>query len=195
MVDSATERRERAFGVPPPCLARARRLPGTMVVVYDTDGKARLMVADGPLSSWDAARHRRSRRLLVVASMVAAVGLSGVACGSGSSHGSAVPAIAVESPVATALSWFAAVNARDKPLALAHFAPADRGMMEWSSWGPPFRHLQCAQRSGSATSALVTCTVDKIDDPDVGMSNTTFWAVSLQRQPPGPWLINNYGQG
>lgn len=46
-----------------------------------------------------------------------------------------LPTIAIQSPVATTRSWFAAINAHDKPLALAHFVPADRDMMNWSSWG------------------------------------------------------------
>jgi hypothetical protein len=90
--------------------------------------------------------------------MAAAMTLLGLGCGSTSSHGGALPTIAVHSPVATALSWFAALNAHNKSLALAHFAPADREQMEWSSWVPPFKHLKCSQRSGSATSADVTCT-------------------------------------
>lgn len=115
-------------------------------------------------------------------------------CAPTSLHGG-LPSIAVQSPVATTLSWFAAVNANNKPLALAHFAAADRDQMEWSSWAPRFKHLRCSQESGSATSADVTCTFDEINDPDAGMSNTTFWDVYLQRVPPGPWLINGYGQG
>jgi hypothetical protein len=46
-----------------------------------------------------------------------------------------LPTIPVQSPAATAQSWFAAINARRQSLALAHFAPAEYQMMEWSSWG------------------------------------------------------------
>jgi hypothetical protein len=80
-------------------------------------------------------------------------------------------------------------------LALAHFVPADRKMMQWSSWGPPFTHLRCSLRGGGATTAVVYCTFDEINDPDMGMSNTSFWNVYLQRESSGRWLITNYGQG
>jgi hypothetical protein len=72
-------------------------------------------------------------------------------------------------------------------------------MMEWSSWGPHFKNVKCTQLSGlapqTATSAVVRCTYNTINDPDAGMSNEDFWDVYLQRNTSGPWLINNYGQG
>ena len=145
-------------------------------------------------------KSRTSPTSAVVGTLICAGALLGLAA-CGASGGARfvsdppVPTIAIQSPVATTLSWFAAVNAHDKPLALAHYVAADRHMMEWSSWGPPFKHLRCSQRSGSATSAVVTCTFDEINDPTGGMSNTSFWDVYLQREPPGPWLINGYGQG
>jgi hypothetical protein len=104
----------------------------------------------------------------------------------------------VQSPVATAESWFAAINARKQSLALAHFAPGEYQMMEWSSWGPHFRNVHCSLLPAvpqTATSAVVRCTYDPINDPEAGMSNENFWDVYLQRTPPGHWLINNYGQG
>jgi hypothetical protein len=103
------------------------------------------------------------------------------------------PKITIQSPVATTLSWFAALNQHDKPLALAHFVVADRDMMEWSFWGPPFKDLHCSLTSATATRADVYCTFDDINSG--AMSNVDFWSVSLQRSSPGPWLINNYGQG
>lgn len=81
------------------------------------------------------------------------------------------------------------------PLALAHFVPADRGMMQWKSWGPPFMDLHCSLRVAGATTAMVHCAFDEINDPDMGMSNTSFWDVHLQRDASGRWLIDNYGQG
>jgi hypothetical protein len=106
-----------------------------------------------------------------------------------------LPTIAVRSPVATTLSWFSAVNDQNKPLALAHFVPADRQMMEWSSLGPPFVRTRCSLHSASTRNAVVYCTFDDINDPGTGMSNVSFWNVYLQREPSGRWLINNYGQG
>jgi hypothetical protein len=81
------------------------------------------------------------------------------------------------------------------PLALAHFVPADREMMEWSSWGPPFTHLHCRLQSEVAASAVVGCNFAEINDPDTGMSNVSGWNVYLQQDSSGRWLINNYGQG
>lgn len=120
-------------------------------------------------------------------------------CGSLTWRTKNLPTIPVQSPVATAESWFAAINARKQSLALAHFAPAQYQMMEWSSWGPHFKNVKCTQLSGvfpqTATSSVVRCTYDTINDPEAGMSKENFWDVYLQRAPPGPWLINNYGQG
>ena len=137
------------------------------------------------------------RRARVALLLVLAILLAG--CGSLSWSTKHLPTIPVQSPVATAQSWFAAINARKQSLALAHFAPADYQMMEWSSWGPHFKNVQCSLLSGvalpTATSAVVRCTYDTINDPDAGMSNENFWDVYLQRDPPDPWLIDNYGQG
>lgn len=106
-----------------------------------------------------------------------------------------LPTIAIQSPVATTLSWFSAVNDQNLPLALAHFAPGARGQMQWSSWGPPFTHLHCSLESKATTNAQVYCTFADINDPDTGMSNVSNWAVYLQRESSGRWLINSYGQG
>jgi hypothetical protein len=137
---------------------------------------------------------RRSRRRWIVA-LIAIVGGSSIAVAVVASQRGPLPKIAVQRPVATTLSWFSAVNAQNKGLALAHFVPADREMMEWSSWGPPFTHLRCSLQSGSASAAVVSCTFADINDPDAGMSNVSSWSVYLQRESSGRWLINNYGQG
>lgn len=106
-----------------------------------------------------------------------------------------LPTIPIQSPVATTLSWLAAVNDPNMPLALAHFVPADRKMMEWSSSAPSFRHLRCSLQARGATTAEVHCAFDEINDPDTGMSNTSFWDIYLRREASGRWLIDNYGQG
>ena len=49
------------------------------------------------------------------------------------------PPIAIQSPVATTVSWFRAVNDHNMPLAQEHFVSANRDMMNWSSWGPRLR--------------------------------------------------------
>jgi hypothetical protein len=134
------------------------------------------------------------RRLWVIALVVVVVAGGSIAWAVSSSKGGPLPTISVQPPVATTLSWFSAVNSQDMPLALAHFVPADRGMMEWSQWGPPFNNLHCSLSSEVAKDAHVLCTFDKINDPETGMSNTSFWSVYLQQEPSGRWLINSYGQ-
>ena len=139
--------------------------------------------------------HRVIVRWAAIASLVsAALGLT--ACSSGpASYSGPLPQIQVQSPVETTVAWFKAVDDQNAPLALAHFAAAERDQMEWSQWGPPFRDLHCKLQSGTAASAVVYCSFAMINDPDTGMSNTSFWTVDLQHEPSGQWLINSYGQG
>lgn len=128
----------------------------------------------------------------MLASIGALVGVSFGLAGCGSAP---PPPIAIQSPVATTLSWFDALNAHNMAVAQEHFVRADRDMMDWSSWGPPFTDLHCHLQSGSVKSAIVYCSFSPITDADTGMSGDAFWDVYLQREPSGRWLINNYGQG
>lgn len=96
------------------------------------------------------------------------------------------------------LSWFAAINQKDKAAAIAHFEPAAAGMMNWgdgdtSTW-PTFSALHCAQVDRSGVMASVYCTFSESQAPSVGNPDS-FWTVYLERQPDGRWLITNYGQG
>jgi hypothetical protein len=102
--------------------------------------------------------------------------------------------IAVQSPVDTAYAWFAAINEHNLPLALAHFAPADTGAMEWTDFDSfSFSDVSCSLVSQTSTTADVGCRFTEhapsYENIDAG------WGISLERQPPGPWLINNYGTG
>ncbi len=128
----------------------------------------------------------------VLAFLAALVGVGVVLSGCGSAP---PPPVAIQSPVATTLSWFNAVNSHDMATAQAHFAPGSHDQMDWSSWGPPFTDLRCHLQSGNDKSATVYCTFSPITDADTGMSGDAFWDVYLQREPSGRWLINNYGQG
>jgi hypothetical protein len=101
-------------------------------------------------------------------------------------------------PLQATLSWFAAVNAKDRAAAVAHFVPADAGMMNWgngdtSTWST-FTRLRCKPLSQDAASAAVYCSFDESQSPSEGNPDS-FWTVSLARQPDGRWLIDNYGQG
>jgi hypothetical protein len=105
------------------------------------------------------------------------------------------PTIAVQSPVSTTEAWFAAVNAHNMPLAQAHFAPAARDQMAWSSWGQPFTDLHCSLTKKRPSWAAVICTFATQNDPSSGMSNVDFFTVELIHESSGRWLITNYGQG
>lgn len=102
------------------------------------------------------------------------------------------------SPEQATLSWFFAVNHKDKAAAVAHFQPAAAGQMNWgngdtSTW-PTFSALHCRQLSRSGTTATTYCRFKESQAPAAGNPDS-FWTVSLHRQPDGRWLITNYGQG
>ena len=103
-----------------------------------------------------------------------------------------------QSPEQATLSWFYAINHKDKAAAVAHFEPAAADQMDWgdgdtSTW-PTFSALHCKPTSQSATTALVYCTFSESQAPAVGNPDN-FWTIELHRQPDGRWLISNYGQG
>ena len=141
------------------------------------------------------ALRRTSARARIGVLIIAIVAGTGISWAVLSSRSGPTPKIALQSPVDTALSWFSAINSHNTQLALEHFVPAERGMMKWSSWGPPFTHLDCSLTSETASHADVYCTFATINDPAVGTGNESFWSVSLRRDHVGPWLIDNYGQG
>jgi hypothetical protein len=143
----------------------------------------------------DVTPRSRSRRFRIVAIAVIVVGVALATLSIRSLEDGQSQGVAIQSPVATTLSWFASINAHDKPLAIAHFVPADRDMMEWTYWGMPFTGLHCSLMHRSTLRASVYCKFNVINDPNMGMGNVSFWSVSLQREPSGRWLINNYGQG
>jgi hypothetical protein len=140
-------------------------------------------------------RFSRSLRFRIVVLVVVVASVVVATLAIRSHEKGSTPKIAVQSPVNSTLSWFAAINAHDKPLALAHFVPANRDMMEWSYWGVPFKGLHCSLMNRSTSRASVYCKFNNINDANMGMSNVSFWTVALQREPSGRWLINNYGQG
>jgi hypothetical protein len=138
------------------------------------------------------------------------VGASATACSSspGSaapSHGSHSPAHAVtsaaafyQSPVQAAVSWFYALNHKDRAAAVSHFTPAAAYMMTdgyggISAW-PTFSALHCKQIGAYGTTATVLCTFKEVH-VEPGTQADNFWTVDMQQQPDGRWLITNYGQG
>ena len=163
-------------------------------------------------------RHPARGTLAVVAAVFAACTVC--SCATAASHGPAlsappapalststvttpgtaapVPESSFATPLEATLSWFAAVNAKDRAAAVAHFVPADASMTDWgngdtSTW-PAFTRLRCKPLSSGAASATVYCSFDELQSPSAGNPDT-FWSVWLARQTDGRWLIDNYGQG
>jgi hypothetical protein len=143
----------------------------------------------------DKTKRRLPRAVVVVVLLVMLTAVGGGTWFVHHLQGDPHPPIAVQSPVRSTEAWFAAVNAKNMPLAQAHFAPADRALMDWSSWGQPFIDLHCSMTTHSENSAWVYCTFADQNDPSTGMSNVNFWTVELVRDKSGHWLITNYGQG
>jgi hypothetical protein len=124
--------------------------------------------------------------------LMMAISLMLAGCGNAAAP---LPRIAVKSPVDTALSWFKAVNENNMPLALAHFAPADRSQMEWSDVGSfSFDDLRCHVMVQATRTSQVECAF-KVHNPPIDLLDDTFWDISMQRKPFGPWLITGYGTG
>lgn len=146
----------------------------------------------------------RQRDSITAAAIVIAI----AGCGSSpsakaSSQGShqpgraSVAAASFQSPQQATLSWFFAVNHKDRADAIAHFTPAAANQMDWgngdtSTW-PTFSALHCKQVSRSVKTASVRCTFKESQAPSVGNPDS-FWTVSLHRQPDMRWLITGYGQ-
>lgn len=103
-------------------------------------------------------------------------------------------------PVRAALSWFAAINRKDKAAAIAAFVPSAAEQMNWgngdtATW-PTFTAIKCTQQNQDAATATATvyCTFSESQAPAAGNPDT-FWTVYFQRTSDGRWPIDNYGQG
>lgn len=117
-----------------------------------------------------------------------------------SSSGDLNPSAALfQSPEQATLSWFYAINHKDRADAVAHFTHAAGYMMNWgggdtSTW-PTFSSLHCKNAVRQSVSiASVSCTFSESQAPAVGSPDSS-WTVYLHQQPDGRWLIENYGQG
>lgn len=132
--------------------------------------------------------------LIVVATLLSAI-VGG--CGTGST-----PTVAVRSPVDTVYAFFKLLNSGDMQLSDAYLA--SDSMLSRDGDAPPsdlFSKLSCRPGSefnsdivDSATRAVVACEFDVREDWS-GFSATHYnWGVWLERQPPGPWLIHDWGQ-
>ena len=120
-------------------------------------------------------------------------------CSAGEAAG--VSPSAFDSPTTATLSWFAAVNHKDRSASLAHFETGSAEIADWgtgpSSW-PTFSAVECKDgteaTSDRTTGARIHCTFRESDAPSVGQPSS-WWDVYLRRQQDGRWLIYSYGQG
>ena len=134
------------------------------------------------------------RGWFLCALLVFAVAMAACASGPPAISGP-LPTIEVQPPVDTAYAWFAAINDNDYPLALAHFVPADRSYMEWSSFGSvSFSDVTCNLISQASNAATVGCFFT-VQNPPPDMQDDTGWSIDMERHTPGPWLIVDYGVG
>jgi len=103
--------------------------------------------------------------------------------------------IKVQSPLATVLSWFHAINDGNQALAMAHFASADRDQMEWSAFGSfTFQNLRCHDIGVTLGNATVYCSF-QIRNPTPDLEGDSFWTIDMDRERSGRWLITSYGTG
>jgi hypothetical protein len=111
---------------------------------------------------------------------------------------------AVLSSVDTACSFLQAMGNDDQALMNTYLIPERRFAVELGDPTPPpyeISNLHCLSASAfwayrdTATKALVACEFDAREDWGGFSAGWYDWTVSMQRLPPGPWLIDNYGAG
>ena len=127
-----------------------------------------------------------------------ATGLASPAAPARSAAPAASQVASFTTPLQATLSWFAAVNAKDRAAAVAHFLPARADEMNWgggdtATWST-FTGVRCQTTSQAAASAAVYCSFAESASPSEGNPDSS-WTVWLDRQPDGRWLIEDYGNG
>ena len=127
-----------------------------------------------------------------------ATGLAPAAAPARSAAPAASQVASFATPLQATLSWFAAVNAKDRAAAVAHFLPARADQMNWgggdtATWST-FTGVRCQTTSQAAASAAVYCSFAESASPSEGNPDSS-WTVWLDRQPDGRWLIEDYGNG
>jgi len=131
------------------------------------------------------------------AAVAAAAAVAVAGCGAPQGSGAPPPAAVYLSPVQATMSWFYAINHKDKTDAVAHFTRAAAGQMDWgfgdtSKWST-FSALHCKLVSQASRTASVRCTFVESRSPAEGNPDN-FWTVYLTRVHRR-WFINSYGQG
>jgi hypothetical protein len=103
--------------------------------------------------------------------------------------------IKVEDPSNTAVSWFRSVDSNHLALAIAHFDPPHRYLMQWGNFGSfSFNKVHCVTLTESEHESSVRCTF-RIPNPPPELENVIFWDIHFHKSNSGPWLITSYGQG
>lgn len=94
----------------------------------------------------------------------------------------------VQSPTATVLAWFAAINEHNFPLAVGHFATSARAMMNWADFGSvSFSSIQCKLRGQTVATSVVLCTfVANAPSGNPAQEGASFWTVQMERTGNGP---------
>lgn len=142
------------------------------------------------------ARLRSAFLIFVCGALVTACGSAGRP--SVESVDQAVALQAPSTPVQTALAWFRAIDAKDRPAVLASFASGFASSTSWHYWGvdawPTFSSVRCKPGTETARRATVLCTFSESQASSVG-NPAGFWSISFLRDVHGRWLIVNYGQG
>jgi hypothetical protein len=133
----------------------------------------------------------------VAAVAAGAVAVGAVALAGCSSSPAPAPGAVYQAPEQATVSWFYAINHKDKNDAVAHFTRAAAGQMNWgfgdtSKW-PTFSALHCKLASQASRTASVRCTFVESRAPAAGNPDS-IWTVYLTRRHER-WFINSYGQG
>jgi hypothetical protein len=143
--------------------------------------------------------------------LVLMLGLAVAGCGNGPAATVAVPSptgtppaypgqtVTAVSPVEAAYYFLQAMGNGDEPLMNTYLVLERRtGALSEPPPADEFQNLHCSpttDHANTATAVVVACEFDVREDWSGIAAGHVAWAVSLQRQPPGPWLIDNYGAG
>jgi hypothetical protein len=134
------------------------------------------------------------RRAAAVVAGAVVLGLALAGCGSAPVQ---PPGAVYQSAEQATVSWFYAINHKDKADTVAHLTRAAEQQAGWgaiptSKWST-FSALHCKLVSQASRTASVRCTFAESPSPSEGNPDT-FWTVYLTRVHHR-WLINSYGQG
>jgi hypothetical protein len=128
--------------------------------------------------------------------LVAAVVAGGIAAAGCAASPDPAPGALYRSPEQATVSWFYAINHKDKAATVAHLTRAAEEQTGWgaiatSKWST-FTALHCKLASQASRTASVRCTFTESQSPAEGNPDS-FWTVYLTRVH-GRWLVNSYGQ-